>query len=130
MAKLREEEVIEKFDDFGVTLTQGSPLFEKCKLKFAFLRCALFRILCLLLVLEIGHSHGFDAEKLCNEWVAFGTSRSCVMDLYSLGLLQLHLQKSSRRAPTSRKTVSKSRGHTSPGTVGGMVMSQENLDDL
>lgn len=79
-------------------------------------------------MLEIGLSLSYSAEKLCNEWVAFSTRKSCELDLDSLDQLEAHLQKAARKTPGSRRNVTKSRTHSSQ--VGGMVMSEDDLDQL
>ncbi len=84
-------------------------------------------------VLEIGRSFSLDAESLCNEWVAFSTRKNCELELDTLEQWEGHLHTSScsRKTPTSRRTVSKTKGLPSSGRRGGMVtLSEQNLDAL
>lgn len=81
--------------------------------------------------MEVGRAYSFDAGTLCNEWVAFSTRMgACELEMNTLEQLEAQLHTSSRKTPTARRTISKTRGITSPGGAGTMVMSQDNLDDL
>ena len=73
-------------------------------------------------------AQGYDADKLCNEWVAYSNrAKLGRMDMEGLDQLEAHLQKGShRKTAASSQKGSKSRSQG----VGGLVMSQENLDEL
>ena len=79
-------------------------------------------------MIEIGNQHRFDAEKLCNEWIAFSKRNECELEPSSLEKWESHLSR--RRTPVSRSAASKKKG-TSTARYGGMTTySEENLDSL
>ncbi len=86
-------------------------------------------------MLEIGQTYHLDAESLSNEWVAYSTrSGGCPLELEMLDQWEGTLLKTTRKMPTSRRTIAKATAakkkfhdvsHEDVGTL-----DEENLDEL
>ena len=83
-------------------------------------------------MLEIGQTYQLNAESLCNEWVAYSTRcGGCQLELDTLDQWQGHLIKTTRKTPSSRRTVAKATPAKMSSHVEDMeTLTEENLDEM
>ena len=76
-------------------------------------------------MVEVGGRFGFSPGELCDQWVAYSTQQQdCALELEALEKWEAQLHASSRRTPSAKRSVSKTK-------AGPPVMyTSDNISDL
>lgn len=83
-------------------------------------------------VLDIGQTYQLTAETLNEEWVAYSTRQGgCKLDQDTLDQWEGDLIKTTRKTPSSRRSVAKATPAKRPLYVEEMeTLTEENLDEM
>ena len=142
MSRLTDGAVVREFRELDIEVKLGSSVLDRRKLqdflaghyleeihKLLALSLSLSVSLSPLSVQEIGRQYDLDANKLCNEWVAYSAQNDdCELVEENIEKWESTLHVKSRQTPTtSRRAVSKTRRR---GGDGGTMCTQDDLADM
>ena len=143
MSGLKDGAVVREFRELDIEVKLGSSVLDRRKLRdflaghyleeiynWHSLSLSLFLFLSLpISVQEIGRQYDLDANKLCNEWVAYSAQNDdCELVEENIEKWESTLHVKSRQTPTtSRTAVSKTRRR---GGDGATMYTQDDLGDM